>query len=247
MLSVVTEKYYNIHYYEIDYKNRVLITNLMNYFSDIAIQQIQDINMGLDFLKEKKIAWVLYKWDIKIHRYPLYNEKIKVRTWAYGLKKFYAYRKYEIVDSNGEIIAEADSIWLLINIEKRKPIRIPDFMYDAFNISKVEQKSLKISKIKKLDRIDTEARFNVRYSDIDTNKHVNNVKYVAWAIETVPKDIVLKYELKRVKVKYVKEVEYGVVVKVRTQIIEKENEVICIHKIQDKNENELTVLQTEWR
>ena len=59
----------------------------------------------------------------------------------------------------------------------------------------------------------SEKSFDVRYSDIDTNMHVNNVKYVSWALETVPKDIVLNYELKNVKVTYEKETTYGETIK----------------------------------
>ena len=44
--------------------------------------------------------------------------------------------------------------------------------------------------------------FNVRYSDIDTNGHVNNSKYVSWIIETVPLEIVLNYTLKNLKMDY---------------------------------------------
>ena len=39
------------------------------------------------------------------------------------------------------------------------------------------------------------ANFKVRYGDIDSNMHVNNVRYVEWAIESLPLDIVLNYEI----------------------------------------------------
>lgn len=46
--------------------------------------------------------------------------------------------------------------------------------------------------------------FIARYSDIDTNRHVNNVKYADWSIEIVPLDIVMSYCLKRMKITYKK-------------------------------------------
>lgn len=247
MSGIITEKEYNVHYYEVDYNGKALISSIMNYFGDIAMVQTEELNIGMEFLNKHHIAWVLYKWDISINRYPKYNERVKVKTWAYGIKKFYAYRKFTITDSSGEVIVEANSIWFLIDIEKRKAISVPDYMYDIFKMDKEEKRTLKIDKISKLNKIDLENKFSVRYGDIDTNRHVNNVKYVAWAIETVPRDVVTKYELKNVKVTYQKETSYGNIVKARTQILEEEDGIVCLHKIQDKSDNELAILQTMWK
>lgn len=37
-----------------------------------------------------------------------------------------------------------------------------------------------------------------RRSDMDMNGHINNVTYLAWALETVPIDIYLNYKLSQV-------------------------------------------------
>ena len=51
------------------------ITSLMNYLDDIAIGQSEQLGVGVDYLKQRNVAWVLYKWDIKIHKY-LYMVKV---------------------------------------------------------------------------------------------------------------------------------------------------------------------------
>lgn len=247
MNGALSEKEYSIHYYEIDYKKKALITALMDYFGDMSMQQTEDLKVGLDFLSKNKLAWVLYKWNININRYPVYNEKIRVGTQAYGMRKYYAYRKFYIIDSNNKKIVEADSIWFLINTDERKIMRIPDYMYDIYKISRGCKDLLSIDKLKKPKKIDVEKQFNVRYGDIDTNKHVNNVKYVAWAIETVPQDIVIKNEINNLKVNYIKETSYGSVVKVKTQIIKGEDKIICLHDIQNEQDETLALVQTIWR
>lgn len=246
MTEMVTEKEYDIQYYEIDYKRRLLITSLMNYLGDIATRQSEELGVGIDYLRDQGIAWVLYKWSIDIDRYPVYGEKIKVRTKPYSFKKFYAYRIFEILDLNGNIIARANSVWFLIDIEKRKAIRVTEDMYKAYGISKEKSDVLDIKKLKCPEKIHSEKSFNVRYSDIDTNRHVNNVKYVDWAIETVPLDVVTNYSIKGINITYQKETTYGAVVKVFTEIREEENRYICLHKIVDENDIELTVLETNW-
>ena len=55
---------------------------------------------------------------------------------------------------------------------------------------------IKLAKLEKLTKEMNKNNFKVRYGDIDSNMHVNNVKYVEWAIESLPLDIVLIMNLK---------------------------------------------------
>lgn len=246
MPGFVYEKEYEIHYYEIDYNRRALITSLVDFFGDIATAQSEQLGVGIEYLKENNLAWVLYKWNIDVIKYPVYGEKIIVKTCPYSMKKFYAYRTFEVLNKEGETIAKAESIWFLINLERRRPGRISEDVYKFYGLDYNDQNTLEIEDIKKPDKIDSEKIFNVRYSDIDTNQHVNNVKYIAWAIETVPMEVVLNYTLKNLKVTYEKETTYGETIKVITEIINNDNIVTCLHKIVDKEEKELTLIETTW-
>ena len=245
-IPVVTDRNYNIHYYEVDIHKRALITSIIDYLGDMAMYQSEILGVGIEHLKENKMAWVLYKWDITMESYPLLNETIKVKTFAYSFRKFYAYRKYEIIDAEGNKIGYASSVWILINTDRRRPIRITKDMYEAYGIDESNNTSIEIEDIKSINTVHSEKSFQVRYSDIDTNMHVNNVKYVAWALETVPKDVVLNYELKNIKVTYEKETTYGETIKVSTEIIREENKIICRHKIINEEGTELTLLESTW-
>lgn len=240
------EKEYEIHYYEIDYKEKALITSIVDFLGDVATKQSEELGVGIEFLKEKNLAWVLYKWDIDMYKYPSYGEKIRVKTCAYSMRKFYAYRKFEILSLEGETLGKAESVWFLINVQKRRPVRVPEELYKFYGVDLNDDSMLEIEDIEKLQNISFEKTFNVRYSDIDTNRHVNNAKYIAWAIETVPLDIVLNYTLLNVKVTYEKETTYGEMIKVLTELIKEEEKVVCLHKIIDKEEKELTLLKTVW-
>jgi len=245
-IPMVTDRNYNIHYYEVDIHKKALITSIIDYLGDMAMYQSEILGVGIDHLKESKMAWVLYKWDITIELYPLLNESIKVKTFAYSFKKFYAYRKYEIIDIEGKKIGYASSVWILINTDRRRPIRITKDMYEVYGIDESNDASIEIEDIKSINEVHSEKCFQVRYSDIDTNMHVNNVKYVAWALETVPKDVVLNCELKNIKVTYEKETTYGETIKVSTEVIREESKIICIHKIVNEEGTELTLLESTW-
>lgn len=243
---IVTDRSYNIHYYEVDIHKRALMTSIINYLGDMAMYQSEILGVGIDYLKENDLAWVLYKWDITMDSYPLLNETIKVQTCACSFKRFYAYRKHEIIDTKGNKIGYANSVWLLINLSRRRPVRVTKDMYEVYGIDDSNNIPLDIEDILSISEVHSEKTFQVRYSDIDTNMHVNNVKYVAWALETVPKDIVLNYELKNIKVTYEKETRYGETIKVSTEVIREEDKIICRHKIINEEGTTLTLLESIW-
>lgn len=239
-------KEYEIHYYEIDYKRRLLLTSLIDYLGDIATRHSEDLGVGIEYLRGKNLAWVLYSWDITIDRLPSYGEKITIKTDPCGFKRFYAFRKFEVLDKDENVIARANSVWFLIDLERRRPVRIPDELYKAYKVDENNSEFFDIFKGEKLSENNGEITFNVRYSDIDTNRHVNNAKYVAWAVETIPMDIVLNYSLKSVKVNYEKETHYGDRVKAVIQVINGDSKITCLHKIEDGEGNEITLLSTVW-
>jgi medium-chain acyl-[acyl-carrier-protein] hydrolase len=245
-IPIITDRNYNIHYYEVDIHKKALITSIIDYLGDMAMYQSESLGVGIEHLKDNKMAWVLYKWDITMESYPLLNETIKVQTFAHSFNRFYAYRKYEIIDACGNKIGYANSVWILINTDRRRPIRITKDMYKVYGIDEINNDVLSIKDIQEINAVHEEKSFKVRYSDIDTNLHVNNVKYVAWALETVPKDIVLNCELKNIRVTYIKETTYGETIKASTEVIREESKTICRHKIVNEDGNKLTLLESTW-
>lgn len=247
MKRVVTEKEFEINYYEVDFRKELLITSLMNYFDDTVTKQSEDIDRGLDYMKDMGISWVLYKWDIDVNRYPMLREKIRVRTSACALMKFYAYRTFDVIDKDDNIICSAKSVWLLIDTNKRRAKRITEDMYSMYGITKEDNKPLIIKEVNLPEKYSYEKHFDVRYSDIDTNRHVNNVKYVDWVIETIPLNIVLSCSLKNLNITYKKEAVYGETIKVCTEIKQEDNKYIALHEISNNEDKKLCIIQTVWK
>lgn len=242
----VAEKEYEVNYYEIDYKERLLITSLVNYFGDIATKHSENVGGGLSYSRKNGVAWVLYKWNIDIKHYPEYGQKIRVRTNACSFRKFYGYRTFEVFDKEDNMIAKANSIWLLIDTNKRKILRITEDMYKIFGLTEKDNKPLLIKNVKLPKKFTIEKSFNVRYSDIDTNKHVNNVKYIDWILETIPLNIILEYNIKHINITYEKEALYGEKIKIFTELKKQDEGYVSLHKIIDNNGKELSVIEAIW-
>ena len=240
-------KMYEINYYDVDYKLNCKMSSIINFICDIGTQQSESIGGGMEYCTKNNCAWVFYKYDIKINRYPTFGEKISIRTEPVGFKKFYGLRKYTIYDEQNNIIGTALALFFLINIEKRRPMRIQPEQYDFYGVDGDIDYDISMESIQKMKEEEFSKEFNIRYSDIDSNRHVNNVKYVEWALEVVPIDIITNYKLKRVKVTFEKECTYGECIKSLIEVNEiNDSETKTLHMIKNSEGKELTMLEFEW-
>lgn len=248
-MKAVTERPYRIHYYEVDYQGKILPTALINYFQDIAWVQSEQVGVGNNYLQKNKYAWLIYQWDIDLRKYPRFGQTVRVATQACGFNKFNAYRLFEVKDEEGNLLVKAYSRWVYFSIANMKIAVIPSVMYQAYGITSSNSELKILTKPEKLEKVDCRRDFLVRYSDIDTNKHVNNVKYVEWSLETMPDDIIKSYMLKNIKTLYKEQGKYGNNIQVETELrtIEGKNSVIGVHKVITNDERILCLLESLWK
>ena len=235
-MALKYSKDYEINYYDVDSNLKCKLSSLVNFFCDIGNAQTEYLGETIDDLLAKNVAWVFYKYDIKIYEYPKYRDKIKVQTIPAAFNKFYAYRRYSVFNEEGKLLAEGIALFFMIDINRRRPTRISHEHMKLYDAEDVNGLKIDMDDLMCIESEDISKEFNVRYSDIDSNGHVNNVKYIEWAIESVPVDVVKEYQLERVKVIFEKETTYGNKVNVVSQILNQDNNRIhTLHTIKDNN------------
>lgn len=241
-------KKYEIHYYEVNSKMRCKLPAIINFIEDIGTQQSEQLGGGIEYCLKNNCGWVFYKYDIKMHRYPMFGETISITTEPVGFKKFYGLRKYIIKDEEENLIGEGTALFFLIDIQKRRPMRIQEEQYGFYGVDGDLDCDISMDKIEKCDEEQYHKEFDIRYNDIDSNNHVNNVNYVEWAIEAVPLDIINNYELKRIKVIFEKETAYGDTVSVSATVKEIDDvNLKSYHTIRNGEGDQLTLLEVEWK
>lgn len=240
-------KNYEINYYEVDSNLKCRLSSIVEFIGDVGVQQSEEIGVGMDYCSKNNCAWVFYKDDIKIHRYPVFGEVISITTEPIGFKKFYGLRKYTIRDAKEIVIGEAYALFFLIDLNKRRPMRIQEKQYDAYGVSGDVKYDISLGKIEKLDEAEYSKSFNVRYGDIDSNRHVNNVRYIEWALEAVPLEVHDEYEIRSLKVIFEKECKYGdkITTSATVKNIDKDN-IKSYHTIKNEDGEELTLFEAEW-
>jgi len=215
-------KDFEIHYYEINKFQEVSPISIMNYLQEAAIAHSQSVGYGVKRLLKEQRAWVLVRWNLKAERYPMWGEKINVKTWPSSFEKCFATREFVITDENGNEIMYATSSWVFLDTAKRKPVRIPEEIANVYGARRDRSMQDAFEEEYNLEKKDFFKEFSVRKSEIDTNEHVNNVNYLAWILETLPIDLYSNYLLKFIDIRYKKELLLDDDLTCSTQIVSKE-------------------------
>lgn len=187
-----------VRYSEVDKNRKMDLTSIINYFQDCSMFQSEDIGLGLNYLADKKRVWLLNAWQIVVNRYPTLGEEITTSTWAYDFKSMYGYRNFMIKDSNEEVAAVANSVWVYLDTETYYPIKVSEDEvrgYLAEEKYTMDYAPRKIELPKELTKLSS---FPVIRSNIDTNNHVNNGQYIKMAEEYLP----LGFQINQMRAEY---------------------------------------------
>ena len=189
-------------------EGELTLKNIINYFIETTNHHSNFVGLANEDLMTKDYTWMIYKWRIKVLKYPKAFQRIKVRTWASGFKSLKAFREFEIYLGD-EKIAYASSIFLLIDLESRKPVKIGDKISEIYKINDLKF----FDKIERINEpIDREPINNFDYiilrRDIDLNNHVNNSVYAELLCEAMPKYL-YKKKFSDININYTKELLLG--------------------------------------
>ncbi len=236
---------YSVRSYECDRNNNLRILTLMNIFQDMADIDAAQRGFGLQFCIDNGMTWVGSNYVLEVERLPKMHENITFQTWPSAKNKLSAYRDFEVFGEDGISIIRASSQWLLINLEKRRPISVIDNMPPT---PTVEGRAIDTDfpKLPEAEYADNQYKFRVRFDDIDLNKHINNAVYVLWATEAVEADFRLAHNPAKIEINFRKEGYMGEKVMVVTQM-DNNKSIHSIRTYDTENERELARAVIEWK
>ena len=87
-----------VRYSECGEDCRLHLPGAVNYFQDAATFQGEDLGIGIPWMKEHHLAWILVSWQIIMDHMPRLGEPIRVSTWAYDFRSFYGLRNLLLED-----------------------------------------------------------------------------------------------------------------------------------------------------
>jgi|GEM_PF-816147 len=185
------------------------ITSLLDFCQNTAWRHYHYVESVIGKILDDNQGWLLSKLIIDIDEYPDWGSTVFVETWAPGLERVTAFRNFLIKDKNDKIYAKAFTTWVVVDINRGRLVRLDAFNERwPFGPEKVVVEG-GVSKINSYDDILYSKIFKAKYSDIDVNKHVNNVKYIEWIIDNYDYNFLENHYVKKLEVNFISETVCG--------------------------------------
>jgi len=240
------KKQFDLRYFEMGQHGEATPVTILTLLEETAADHCLSIGHSLYDLLEKGVGWVLLSGRMVMDRYPEYKEKITIKTWLSSFSTFRGTRENLIIGEEGGIIGRAKGFWLFFDIERRRPARIFDNMLEKWGINPEESIEVDSTKVEALDSATYSNEFVIHRFDMDSNEHVNNLRYLQWAMESIPDDIIDNCYLHIIDGNFVGEAQYGHTIESLAEPVDSEK--TFVHTIRDIDCNKIcSTARTVWK
>ena len=159
--------------HDVDF-NRVANTpSIMKYIQSAAQCQLTEGGMSYDNLKSNNRAFILSRVKLEILKPLRAYAPLTAVTYPCESRGYSFLRCYQL-ESDGEVVARAISVWALIDTESRALVKVNDF---NLGLPTLPQNGLVLGAMKLPSNMTDIGGYGVHYGDVDQNRHMNNTKY----------------------------------------------------------------------
>lgn len=189
---------------DVDFSGKADVARIMAIFQQAVTEHTTLLGVDAPSVKKNLNAkWVITRVRFEIENCLCIGDNYTVSTWPLEAKVLRFGRAFVI--KKGDIkIASAYTEWCLLDIDTNEVIRaknltmpIDEYLTDKAVTGSFSQKK------EEMDENDVVYSKIMRASDIDINRHVNNVSYIKLALDCFDTDELLSLDIKSFEMYYI--------------------------------------------
>lgn len=238
---------FTISHFFVNPKGFLSIHGLSYFLQEGAIGHADYRSFGYEDMIRKNQAWVMTRLGIKVNKQPSLADKIILETWVHLTTDSFSVRDFHIMDPNGDILVEARTSWMIMDLATRKPIRINkegiERLPHHFNRL---QSPIELIKIPEIPETENGHNFQVVVSDLDMNQHVNHISFVRWFMDRFDWEFHMKHQLSFFTINYMAEVLYGDKLSIILNQDNKDPDTFLLKIIRLSDHREIARCLTTW-
>lgn len=219
---------YLIDAYLADFRGKATLPMIGGFMLQSATRHAEERGFGYNEMTGQQRAWVLSRMVIEMIEFPLNDTVFIIKTWVADVNKLFTERYFSFENEKGEKLGYAKSLWASIDLTTRRPTNVQNLSELVAYIDKEQPCPIEgLNKIPLLKEDYGHAgSFDVKYSDVDINKHLNSMKYIEHFIDIFDIDMFKEKEIRRFQINYIAEAHYGTHIDFLKKEIEKDIFVI---------------------
>ena len=173
---------------------------VLHFLQDAATRHAQELRVSREDLLEKYGAvWLLTKQWYNLSRPLRSREDFTVQTWPRAPQGPLYYRDFDILCA-GERVGQALSVWVVAEQATKKILRPSSLPEISAVNDPTRLRDRTLPKLGAAVQTEEAARREIRYSDLDINRHMNNVRYAdlvcdALRLDTMPNCFVREMQI----------------------------------------------------
>jgi medium-chain acyl-[acyl-carrier-protein] hydrolase len=206
-----------IRSYDVDFTRRATSASLCRYFLEAAWNHAEALGVGFNHLASQGKFWVLSRLRMEVRQFPAWGSVATLRTWPRAPQSLFAMRDFEVADEAGSPIVAGSSAWLVVDAVSRRPQRLNTLLAGLeglYGNAALGQDPEKLAAGEDWDQVFS---VQVRYADIDVNRHVNSGRYIDWILDAYPLGFHREHRLRVLDINFLGETLEGEALSVRTR------------------------------
>ena len=234
---------FRVRFFDAEPGGQASVSAVCRFMEEAAHSQTESVGLSIRQVRELQRMWVLTRFALRIFARPRIGDEVIVQTWASdrtgGIR---AYRDFRMLDHAGRTLAEAASLWLLLDLKSRRPVRLPESVLALRDPERIGARPVEAELLSAPEDYSCEDRFKVRWGDLDENGHANNLRYIEWIVGTVPDGLRAGHELTALDIQFVDEVRLGETV----HSVSEETGASFRHGLSAEDGRILGISRTDW-
>ena len=190
---------------------RVGCLGYMRYFQDTITRHLLSVGKGNDTIpRDYGICWIVSKYRLQVIERAEIDWDLVAETWIEPEKSKVRLHPNLRVSSGDKTLALGQMELCLAHIEESRIALLPEI---EFPFEMCEDPGIAHPKTRKLrfaeEGLEPAYTRTVRYSDLDNNHHMNNLRYVNVALDALPSELHLQHPVRELELEYLGQCREG--------------------------------------
>jgi len=198
---------FSIEAIHLDATGQVSPAVLLHFVQEAAGGHCLGLGLDWDSLAKKGLFWAVIRHRLEVTRLPRQGERVRVETWPMPTTRVAFPRAAAGYDEAGQLLFRCTSLWVLMERETRQMV-LPGKSGIALEGVTFGNELPAPGSLLPCDGTLTATR-RAWFSELDRNGHMNNTRYLDWAMDLLPAPLRREKSLREATVCYLSEVREG--------------------------------------
>jgi acyl-ACP thioesterase len=227
---------------------RLTLPALIRFFQEAALRNTDRLGISSNTLIDRfRLTWVLHRQLLTATRWPGIGEEIRIVTAPTRIERnLVTYRDFHLLDSGGNRIVSATTVWTLMHVNSRRIKPIPAEVRDGLTDWPDPQDCLPPpgKRVRVPEPGGDVLTFRVGFAQLDFNYHLTNPAYVELLLEPLGLDHLTQYLPERIDIEFRREARYGDLITATAQL-SADAPLTFGHRL-ERDDDLLAIMHSSW-